>query len=271
VLVAELAIRHTRRNMPTRRVALGSMYLPMSGPAPGAVLLRALAGQCAAGLDDDQRVALPALLREAADGLSVPRIALRHRLQTDVHGLDRSRHRLVSEAGHLVAEIDVHGRSVPQLVGAVMAAAALRREHRGRALAAIGLGVRYPGSEPAGVEVRFIDPDAWTVPLVDAGRGATGAGPDGRSGPGGPAPWDRTATWGAPAWEGTAPERRWAMEVLGFSAGAPPSRTEVQSRFRSLVREAHPDHGGSRGPAAVRLAELADARAVLLDEDTVPA
>jgi hypothetical protein len=39
VLLAELTIRHTRRHMPTRRVALGSAYLPMSGPAHGAALL----------------------------------------------------------------------------------------------------------------------------------------------------------------------------------------------------------------------------------------
>ena len=33
---------------------------------------------------------------------TVPRISLRYRLQTDVHGLDRSRHRIVSEGGRLV-------------------------------------------------------------------------------------------------------------------------------------------------------------------------
>lgn len=266
MLLAELSIRHTRRNMPTRRVALGSMYLPMAGPAPGAVLLRVLAAQCVAGLDDDQREALPRLLHDARDGLGVPRIALRHRLQTDVHGLDRSRHRLVVGRGPgLVAEIDVHGRSVPQLVGAVMAAAALRREHRRRALAAIELGARNPGSLPDGVDVRFVDDpaDGWAVPFVAPRRGrAAGAGPAGT----GTRPWDGMASW-----EGVAPERRWAMEVLGFAAGAPTARAEVQQRFRRLVREAHPDQGGSRGPAAMRLAELADARAVLLDEGSVPA
>ena len=33
MLLAELNIWHTRRHMPTRRVALGDAYLPMSGPA----------------------------------------------------------------------------------------------------------------------------------------------------------------------------------------------------------------------------------------------
>lgn len=259
MVIAELSVRHTRRHMPTRRVALGSMHLPMAGPAPGAVLLRVLAAQCAAGLDEDQRAALRRLLLDARDGLGVPRIALRHRLQTDVHGLDRSRHRLVAEGDRLVAEIDVHGRSVPQLIGAVMAAATLRREHRRRALGAVELGARHPGVRPDGVEVRFVDDPAggWSVPL-SAPRYGCGAGA-------------RPGSAGEPSWEGVAPERRWAMEVLGFTAGADTARAEVQRRFRRLTREAHPDHGGIRSSAAMRLAELADARSVLLDGGPVPA
>jgi curved DNA-binding protein CbpA len=38
----------------------------------------------------------------------------------------------------------------------------------------------------------------------------------------------------------------------------------VQDRFRVLVRRAHPDHGGDTAAAAVRLAELAEARRILL-------
>ena len=37
VLLAELNVRHTRRHMPTRRVALDGAYLPTSGPAHGAL------------------------------------------------------------------------------------------------------------------------------------------------------------------------------------------------------------------------------------------
>ncbi|GEM_PF-151991 len=310
MVVAELSVRHTRRNMPTRRVALGSAYLPMVGSEPGAVLLRVLVAQCVGGLDDDQRAALPRLLHDARDGLRVPRIALRHRLQTDVHGLDRSRHRLVAEGGRLVAEIDVHGRSVPQLAGAVLAASGLRREHRRRALAAVEAGVRHPGSLPGGVEVRYVDDPArlWSAGPWAPGSGrAGGPGSSGawggsggqarpgegwsgeewsgelRGGPGGRA-WDgeswggagRDGTgWGRAArpgasWEGVTPERRWAMEVLGFAAGAETARAEVQRRFRRLVREAHPDHGGRRDGAARRLADLADARAVLLGGGSVP-
>ena len=42
VLLAELNVRHTRRHMPTRRVAVDDGYLPTSGPAFGGVLLGAV-------------------------------------------------------------------------------------------------------------------------------------------------------------------------------------------------------------------------------------
>ena len=38
---AELDIRHTRKHMPTRRIALAGMFLPTSGSADGLVLLDA--------------------------------------------------------------------------------------------------------------------------------------------------------------------------------------------------------------------------------------
>jgi curved DNA-binding protein CbpA len=41
-------------------------------------------------------------------------------------------------------------------------------------------------------------------------------------------------------------------------------RADVQSRFRRLVRMAHPDHGAARDGAAERLAQLREARALLL-------
>jgi len=89
VLLAELNVRHTRRHMPTRRVALDGAYLPTSGPAHGAALLAAIVATNLPGIGEEQRELLPRLLADARHGLSIPRIALRHRLQRDVHGLDR--------------------------------------------------------------------------------------------------------------------------------------------------------------------------------------
>ena len=123
MLLAELIVRHTRRHMPTRRVALESAYLPTSGPAHGVALLAAVVATNLPAVVDDERELLIRLVEDARNGLSVPRIALRHRLQRDMHGLDRSRHRLVGENGKLVIEIDAHGAQVPQVLGAVMGAA----------------------------------------------------------------------------------------------------------------------------------------------------
>jgi curved DNA-binding protein CbpA len=54
------------------------------------------------------------------------------------------------------------------------------------------------------------------------------------------------------------------MEVLGLQAEHAIERDDVQKRFRRLVRLAHPDHGGESTGAAERMAELSEAREVLL-------
>jgi hypothetical protein len=251
VLLAELNIRHSRRHMPTRRVALGDTYLPTSGAAFGAVLLASVVAEHLEDLDEDQREVLPRLVADARNGLSVPRIALRYRLQTDAHGLDRSRHRIVSESfganaspASLVLELDAHGAGPPQLIGAVMAAAALPSTGRLVALRAVEAAIARP-LLPEGLVVRRL---AEGVPGLQpfAPRAGTGDG-------------DSEA-----AWPGVPAERRWAMEVLGLRAGMSVERADVQARFRRLVRLAHPDHGAARDGAAERLAELSEARELLL-------
>ncbi len=248
-LLAELDIRHTRRHMPTRRVALDNNYLPTYGAASGLVLLRAVAAEFTPQLDDEQQGALPALLSAARHGLGVPRIALRYRLQTDVHGLDRSRHRLMVEHGCTLLELDVHGRPDPQVIGAVMAAAAMPQPQRSTALHAIGDVVRHGWSPPDGLVIRRLlhglpgsrpaEPGVYR-----AGVAANGAGED--------------------AWRGVPTELRWAMEVLGMRPTVEVARADVQRRFRRLLREAHPDHGATDAGAAERIAELSEARHVLL-------
>jgi hypothetical protein len=65
-------------------------------------------------------------------------------------------------------------------------------------------------------------------------------------------------------WAGVPSERRWAMEVLGLQVGHTIERDDVQKRFRRLIRLAHPDHGGESVGAAERMAELSEARELLL-------
>jgi hypothetical protein len=255
VILAELNVRHTRRHMPTRRVALGDHYLPTSGAAYGAVLLAAVAADSVDGLDIEQRDALTRFLDDAHGGLSVPRIALRYRLQTDVHGLDRSRHRIVGEGAldgsgrpRVVLELDVHGRAAPQLIGTVMAAAALSPSARRIAFRAVEAALARPGVMPEGVQIRrlFEGVPGARPAAPSAGRGRNGAGA------------------AIDPWRNVPAERRWAMEVLGLNATMTVDRDDVQRRFRRLVRLAHPDQGGAATGAAERIAELSEARELLL-------
>ncbi len=248
MLLAELNVRHTRRHMPTRRVALGDLYLPTSGPAYGSTLLGAVVTEFAGQLDEEQRDLVPKLLYDAHEGLSVPRIALRYRLQTDTHGLDRSRHRILAEASttdrpQVVLELDRHGRADPQVIGAILAAAALPPSARSIALRAIDEALRRPVL-PLGMTVRRLVFGAPDLRMPMLGAPVAFAADD--------------------LWVGVPAERRWAMEVLGLHAGMDVERDDVQSRFRRLVRLAHPDHGAEHERAAERLAELAEARELLL-------
>jgi hypothetical protein len=250
MLLAELTVRHTRRHMPTRRVALGHRLLPTAHPGYGPLLLSCLTAMTVAGFDEEQAEAFGVLLREARHGLLVPRRALRFRLQVDTEGLALSRHRLLGEGQGLVVELDVHGNHpVPQLLGAVMASAAMAAYPRQLCLRAIASAVERPGVLPEGITARLVT-DVQQAPFdfTRARPAASGKG------------WASDLWWGVPA------DIRWAMEVLGLPPGAPPEREEILRRFRRLVRLAHPDHGAAHGGAAERIVELGEARRVLLHE-----
>jgi hypothetical protein len=251
MLLAELNVRHTRRHMPTRRVALGDVYLPMTGAAYGAVLLGAVVSEFAPLLDEELRELLPRLVDDARDGLAVPRIALRYRLQVDTHGLDRSRHRILGKTSadgtqHLVLELDHHSRADPQVVGAVLGASALPPSARMIAIRAVDEALRRPRL-PTGIGVHRLLEGAPDLREFIAPGDAPVSGSTQQD-----------------EWRGIPADRRWAMEVLGLHADMTVARADVQSRFRRLVRLAHPDHGGERDGAAERLAQLREARELLL-------
>lgn len=253
MILAELVVRHTRNHMPTRRVALGDLYLPMSGSAHGAGLLAAVVAAHIGAFDDEQLDELARLLPEISrHGLRVPRIALRHRLQTDVHGLDRSRHRLLEEQGRLIVELDVHGAPGPQVVGALLAAGSMGSSVRPRAVQAIKAAVAQPGVIPEPFVVRRLREG---IPVLRPPRAGVG-------------PIEEAYTeLDSGSWVGIPAERRWAMEVLGLRADMGIDRIDIQKRFRRLLRLAHPDQGGAADGAAERIAELSEARNLLLEPD----
>lgn len=258
MLLAELNIRHTRRHMPTRRVAVDDGYLPTNGPAFGGVLIGAVVAEHIGGLDDEQYDALDRLVADARNGLTVPNIALRYRLQTDTHGLDLSRHRIMGAdtsatfgAGGAglrpVLELDRHGPAAPQVIGAIMAASWMGPTGRRIALRFIESAIARPGVMPEGLEVRrlFEGRPGIRPPLPGAAA-------------------DSAPRVEGDEWRGVPSERRWAMEVLGLHGNMAIDRDDIQRRFRRLVRLVHPDQGANSTGAAERIAELAEAREALL-------
>jgi hypothetical protein len=232
MLLAELEIRHSRAVAPTRRVALGERWLPTE-PAPGygGVLLGGIVAAHLADVGAETRLELLTLAEDLESGGRIPQPRLRHRFQTDIVGLDRSRHRLLGTASEAVAfEMDDHAGPVPQLLGAVYAAGSLHPTVRPAVFAAIRKAARWSG--PVGPELIAHLLDPLSPP---------------------PESWRRFAT-----------DERWALRVLGFGPDSQPDRDEVQRKFRLLVRENHPDHGASSEGAGSRILELTEARRILL-------
>jgi len=226
VLLAEIEVRHSRPIAPTRRVALGSLYLPCEpAPGPGGLLLAGVVGSFAEELSDELRDGIDVLLDDVERGRRIAQPRVRYRFQLDTHGLDRSRHRLVGEGEMLHLEIDDHANGLPQILAAIYAAGRLARPARGDVFRLIRRASRWQGG--VGDELlRFLRRGRDTA----AGTGS----------------------------------EFWALQVLAFPAGVEPSRSEINQRFRDLVRDAHPDHGGRVDEAGQRILDLTEAKRVLL-------
>jgi hypothetical protein len=234
VIVAELEIYHSRPIAPTRRVALGARDLPVD-PAPGAggVLLAGIVAHTAPSVAPELREDLVLVLDTLAVGGRIVQPKVRHRFQRDRVGLTLSTQRLVAVDGALEFDFtDDLGRPVQLALGALYAAGSLPDSAKGPIFDAMKNALVW-GQE---VDARFIS-------FVMGGRTADLA--------------DLRA-WNDPV--------AWAMEVLGID-GDPADGTNkrvVQRKFRSLLREAHPDHGGESAGAASRIADLTEARRILL-------
>lgn len=233
MLVAELEIRHSRPVAPTRRVALGRLWLPTEPPPGfGGVLLAGVVAANVGALDDELFDELEVLLDHLERGARPSQPRLRHRFQTDVVGLDRSRHRLDRVGAALALDIDDHGAALPQVLGAVYAAGQLAGPARPPAFRLLRRATRWSG----GVDDRLIE-------------FLTG---------------DEATSFRR---RGMPTDERWALQVLGFTADGEPGRSEIQRRFRRLVRDAHPDHGAATEGAGQRILELTEAKRILIGRD----
>ncbi len=237
-MIAELEICHSRPIAPTRRVALGSRNLPVE-PAPGAggVLLAGIVAHTAPGVDPELREDLFDVMDRLSKGMKVVQPRVRHRFQADRIGLTVSRQQLVAAGGALEFRFDdENARPVQLALGALYAAGSLPVDARRTVFdtfeAALvwsrpvdGAFISYMmGGDSSGLDDELIRLRAWHDPVA------------------------------------------WALEVLDIERSGEdlPSKRQVQRRFRSLLRDAHPDHGGHDEAAAARIAELSEARRILL-------
>ncbi len=233
-VVAEIEICHSRPIAPTRRVALGVRNLPVD-PAPGAggVLLAGIVAHNAPRVAPELREDLVNVLDTLAANQRVIQPRVRHRYQTDRVGLTVSSQRLVAEGTALSFEFDDDSaRPVQLALGALYAAASLPAVFKLPVFDAIRSSLVW--GRP--VDNSFISwlMDGQDVDLADL------------------------QAWNDPV--------AWAMEILEIerSNDDTPSKRVVQRKFRTLLREAHPDHGGITDGAASRIAELTEARRILL-------
>jgi hypothetical protein len=239
LILSELEVFHSRPIAPTRRVALGRADLPVS-PAPGfgGILLGGIVAANIGGLDPELFDDLDRLTHQLQDGQRIPQPRLRHRFQADRIGLTRSVHRLVGSGEDLDLDLEEKAHPAQSVLAAVYAAGRLDRHARGAVMDAIRKAMR------------------WSGPL-DRSLVAYLAGMS-RS-----RDWDPRAL-GDPV--------AWALGILGLerkalTQGTPgplPDRSAVVRRFRDLLRDAHPDHGGETDAAAQRISDLTEARRILL-------
>ena len=235
MILAELEVFHSRPIAPTRRVALGRLNLPIT-PAPGfgGILLGGVVAGHIEALDPDLFDDLHRLTLQLQEGTRVPQPRLRHRFQQDRIGLTRSTHRLVGEGEDLAFELESEkGAPAQHILAAVYAAGQLPPTARARVMDTIRKGMRWSGP---------LD-HAFVVHLSGL---------------------DRSRDWSTAAFRDPV---RWALGVLDLGrveVVAVPEREDVQRQFRELLRVAHPDHGGDADEAAQRIADLTEARRILL-------
>jgi hypothetical protein len=231
VLLAELDVWHSRVIAPTRRVALGDRVLPVD-PAPGVggILLGAIVAANVAELDPELSDELGQLLDDLDAGRRIAQPRLRHRLQADRVGLARTTHRLVGRGEQVELVSEGEGSPASQVLAAAYAAGELAPGARRRVLTVVRRGSRWHGDVGPRLFAHLASGDgrrAWST--------ATMLDPDG-----------------------------WALDVLGFATIERPARRDVQARFRNLLMAAHPDRGGASDSAAARIADLTEARRILL-------
>ncbi len=236
MILAELELFHSRPVAPTRRVSLGTRLLPADpAPGPAGVLLGGILAAVAGEIDPDLEADLLRLTLSVEEGRRIVQPCLRHRLQIDQVGLSRSRFRLIrNDENELSYDFDdTSCTPLAGALGAIYGAGMLSAQARIPVMDSVRRGLRWHGD---------MGPE-----LIRTLSGRTsGAALDG---------------------DALADPVGWARKLLGFDdeeGDGVPERKAVQRKFRDALRDAHPDHGAEDDEAADRIAELTEARRILL-------
>jgi len=217
-------------------VALGRTILPVDdAPGFGGLLLGAVVARYSRALDGDMLDELHALSLQLERGQRIAQPRLRHRLQQDRIGLTRSCHQLLRKKGlGLQFQFEARHEAPAQYVlAAVYAAGAISYDKRSAVMSCVRLGIGWQGP---------IDShDQLISHLTKNGNSQFALSASSHNNP-----------------------LDWALEVLGFVDVRDPDDEAVQKQFRLKLRNAHPDISGEDEGAAQRIAELSEARRILL-------
>ena len=287
-ICAELEVCHSRVVAPTRRVALGSLDLPEDY---GPMLLGCVAGWFAQGQDDEFFSDAAKLLAYVSTKTSIPQPHMRYRFQQDLVGLLVSSHQIREEvesrngqrhwrgnggngnggnglAAGLEFVSDMKSSTPAQhVLGALYAAYRLEDEAHWQSCEMIEMALEWAVERPLGslkgtktrLGITGVETTGGTEPersellgLLVKGSGVLEAGS--RNG------------FGSRRLSRLTLAHRWAMKVLEFEETEADTLSEaiIQDRFRTLLREAHPDSGGNPKEAPTRISDLSEARHILI-------
>ncbi|MFV1990306.1 MAG: hypothetical protein ACC652_06155 [Acidimicrobiales bacterium] len=233
-VLAELEVRHSRPIAPTRRVALGKRVLPVDpAPGAGAVLLAGIVARFLPEVDESFHDDYLSLLGQLEKDAHTPQPRLRHRFQRDTVGLTCSVHRLEQSGGYLHLRLQ-DDKAAPEqhVLAAAYAAGKLTAKYRPSTMSLMRRAEAWVGPTDASLIAYLTGRDQSLIASANIGD------PVG-----------------------------WALGTLGFeqlTIDDNPHHRLVQQRFRDLLRTAHPDTGGAHNGAARRIADLSEARRILL-------
>ena len=199
-------------------------------PAPGygGLLLAGIVASYMCNLDDELAEDLAGLIHEVGAGRRVPQPVLRHRLQVDRIGLSSSVHRLRAQDNTLMIDLAEDAPPLPQILAAVYRVGQMDGATRRSVMTLVRSATAWTSGPSPDIVGWLTGADQGRIPLM--------------------ATLDPTA---------------WALDVFGLDVTSNNKRA-IQRRFRSLLREAHPDHGGDITLAAAEIERLNAARQILL-------